>query len=70
MIVPGAFHELRRSPRVALTIPIALRWEGERYRGSTFVVNNHGALAYAARNITVGDIFELIPALTEELEKK
>jgi hypothetical protein len=54
-----ADHELRRSPRVVLSIPIALRWEGQRFSGSTLIVNIHGALVYAARNITVGDIFEL-----------
>jgi hypothetical protein len=59
LLEPDAFHELRRSPRVALSIPIALRWEGQRFSGSTLVVNNHGALVYAARNITLGDIFEL-----------
>jgi hypothetical protein len=59
LLEPGAFHELRRSPRVALAIPIALRWEGQRFSGSTLVVNSHGALVHAARNITVGDIFEL-----------
>jgi len=56
---PAAYHELRRSPRVALRIPIALRWEGERFSGSTLIVNSHGALLYAQRNVTVGDIFEL-----------
>jgi hypothetical protein len=59
LIEPGAFHELRRSPRVALAIPIALRWEGQRFSGSTLLVNSHGALVYAARNVSVGDIFEL-----------
>jgi hypothetical protein len=56
---PAAYHELRRSPRVALRIPIGLRWEGERFSGSTLIVNTHGALLYAQRNITVGDLFEL-----------
>lgn len=59
MLDPAAYHELRRSPRVALRIPIALRWEGERFSGSTLIVNSHGALLYAQRNVTVGDIFEL-----------
>ncbi len=59
MLEPDASHELRRGPRVAISIPIALRWEGQRFSGSTLVVNSHGALVYAERNITVGDIFEL-----------
>lgn len=59
MLEPAAFHELRRSPRVALRIPIGLRWEGERFIGSTLIVNSYGALLYAQRNVTVGDIFEL-----------
>ena len=44
---------------MAITLPIALRWEGQRFSGSTLVVNSHGALVHAARNIAVGDIFEL-----------
>ena len=59
MLDPAAYHELRRSPRVALRIPIGLRWEGQRFIGSTLIVNSHGALLYAQRNITVEDIFEL-----------
>ena len=59
MLEPAAFHELRRSPRVALRIPLALRWEGQRFSGSTLIVNSHGALLYAQRNVTVGDFFEL-----------
>ncbi len=59
MLEPAAYHELRRSPRVALRIPIGLRWEGQRFTGSTLIVNNHGALLYAQRNVTVGDICEL-----------
>ena len=42
-----------------LRIPIGLRWEGERFIGSTLIVNSHGALVYAQRNVTVGDLFEL-----------
>ena len=59
MLDPAAYHELRRSPRVALRIPITLRWEGQRFSGSTLIVNSHGALLYAQQNITVGDFFEL-----------
>jgi len=59
LLEPDAFHELRRSPRVALRIPISMRWEGERFNGSTLIVNTHGALLYAQRNVEVGDIFEL-----------
>jgi hypothetical protein len=36
-----------------------MRWEGQRFVGSTLIVNSHGALLYAQRNVTVGDIFEL-----------
>ncbi len=59
MLEPDAFHELRRSPRVALRIPISMRWDGQRFNGSTLIVNSHGALVYAQRNVAVGDIFEL-----------
>lgn len=59
MLDPAAYHELRRSPRVALRIPIGMRWEGQRFVGSTLIVNSYGALLYAQRNVTVGDIFEL-----------
>ena len=59
MLEPEAFQELRQSPRVALRIPISMRWEGQRFNGSTLIVNSHGALVYAQRNIAVGDIFEL-----------
>jgi len=59
VLEPAASHELRRSPRVALRIPIGLRWEGERFTGSTLIVNSHGALLYAQRNVMVGDMFEL-----------
>lgn len=55
----AAYRELRQSPRVALRIPLGLRWEGQRFIGSTLIVNSHGALLYAQRNVTVGDIFEL-----------
>jgi hypothetical protein len=40
-------------------IPIALRHEGERFKGTTFVVNAHGALVGAHRNIPLGDRFEV-----------
>lgn len=56
---PEVHPSARRSPRVPLSIPIALRWEGERFGGSTLVVNTHGARVYAERNVAVGDIFEL-----------
>jgi hypothetical protein len=56
---PAAQHEQRRSPRVSLRVPLGLRWEGERFVGSTLIVNGHGALLFAQRNVTVGDIFEL-----------
>jgi hypothetical protein len=56
---PVSFDELRRSPRVALRIPLGLRWEGQRFTGSTLIVNSHGALVYAQRNVTMGDMFEL-----------
>ena len=59
MLEPLAHHDLRRSPRVLLRIPIALRWQGERFTGSTLIVNSHGALLYSQRNIAGGDIFEL-----------
>ncbi len=59
MLEPAAYLEPRRSPRVALRIPIALRWEGHRFSGSTLVVNCHGALMYAQQNLLVGEIFEL-----------
>jgi hypothetical protein len=59
VLEPAAYHELRRSPRVALRIPIAMRWEGQRFTGSTLIVNSHGALLYAQRNVATGDIFEL-----------
>ena len=59
MLEPAAYLEPRRSPRVALRIPIALRWEGHRFSGSTLVVNSHGALMYAQQNVLVGEIFEL-----------
>jgi hypothetical protein len=36
-----------------------MRWEGQRFNGSTLIVNSHGALVYAQRNVAVGDIFEL-----------
>jgi len=51
--------ELRRSQRVAVRIPVALRHEGERSRGTTLVVNGHGALVGAHRNVPLGDRFEL-----------
>ena len=51
--------ELRRSPRSSVRIPVALRHEGERFKGTTLVVNSHGALLGALRNIPLGDIFEL-----------
>ena len=51
--------ELRRSPRSGVRIPIALRHEGERFKGTTFVVNAHGALVGAHRNIPLGDRFEV-----------
>jgi hypothetical protein len=51
--------DLRRSPRSSVRIPIALRHEGERFKGTTFVVNAHGGLVGAHRNIPMGDIFEL-----------
>lgn len=56
---PEAHSSERRSPRVALSMPIALRWEGERFGGSTLIVNTHGARVYAQRNVAVGEIFEL-----------
>ena len=59
MLDPAAYQELRRSPRAQVRIPIGLRWEGQRFSGSTLIVNSHGALLYAHRNVTVGDIFEL-----------
>ena len=59
MLEPAEYHEQRRSPRIALRIPIGLRWEGERFVGSTLIVKSDGALLYAQRNITVGDIIEL-----------
>jgi hypothetical protein len=55
--VPRA--DLRRSPRRSVRIPVALRHEGERFKGSTFVVNAHGGLVGAHRNIPLGDLFEL-----------
>ena len=36
-----------------------MRWEGQRFSGSTLIVNSHGALVYAQRNVAAGDIFEL-----------
>ena len=51
--------ELRRSPRSSVRIPIALRHEGERFKVTTLVVNKHGALVGAMRNVPMGDIFEL-----------
>ena len=51
--------EQRRSPRSNTRIPVALRHEGERFKGTTLVVNRHGALVGALRNVPVGDIFEL-----------
>src|SRR3974377_758703 len=51
--------EQRRSPRSSVRIPVALRHEGERFKGTTLVVNRHGALLGALRNIPLGDIFEL-----------
>ena len=42
-----------------MRIPVALRHEGERFKGTTFVVNAHGGLVGAHRNIPMGDIFEL-----------
>jgi hypothetical protein len=51
--------EQRRSPRSDARIPVALRHEGERFKGTTFVVNAHGALVGAHRNVPLGDIFEL-----------
>ena len=59
MAVGAPQVELRRSPRSSVRIPIALRHEGERFRGTTFVVSAHGALVGAHRNIPMGDIFEL-----------
>lgn len=59
MLEPEAFQELRQSLRVALRIPISMRWEGQRFNGSTLIVNSYGALVYARRNVAVGDIFEL-----------
>lgn len=55
--VPRA--DLRRSPRSSVRIPVALRHEGERFKGSTFIVNAHGGLVGAHRNIPLGDLFEL-----------
>lgn len=51
--------ELRRSPRCSVRIPVALRHEGERSKGTTLVVNAHGALVGSHRNIPLGDVFEL-----------
>ena len=51
--------ELRRSPRSSVRIPVALRHEGERFKGTTLVVNKHGALIGSMRNVPLGDIFEL-----------
>ena len=56
---PVVRTEMRRSPRSSVRIPVALRHEGERFKGTTFVVNAHGALVGAHRNIPMGDIFEL-----------
>jgi hypothetical protein len=56
---PAPRTESRRSPRSSVRIPIGLRHEGERFKGTTFVVNKHGALVGAHRNIPKGDIFEL-----------
>lgn len=55
----AGYPAARRSPRVDLSIPVALRWEGERFGGSTLSVNTHGGRLYAQRNVAVGDIFEL-----------
>lgn len=38
---------------------MALRHEGERFKGSTLVVNAHGGLVGAPRNVPLGDLFEL-----------
>jgi hypothetical protein len=51
--------EMRRSQRSSVRIPIALRHEGERFKGTTLVVNREGALVGAHRNIPMGDFFEL-----------
>lgn len=59
MAEPNPRTEQRRSPRSSARIPVALRHEGERFKGTTLVVNSHGALVGAHRNIPMGDIFEL-----------
>jgi hypothetical protein len=56
---PAPRTELRRSRRSSVRIPIALRHEGERFKGTTIVVNTHGALLGAHRNVPMGDLFEL-----------
>ncbi|HTS01244.1 MAG TPA: PilZ domain-containing protein [Thermoanaerobaculia bacterium] len=56
---PVLREEQRRSPRSSVRIPVALRHEGERFKGTTLVVNRHGALVGAQRNVPMGDIFEL-----------
>lgn len=59
MAEPAHKVEQRRSPRSNVRIPVALRYEGERSKGTTLAVNMHGALLGAMRNIPMGDIFEL-----------
>lgn len=59
MAEPSPRTEQRRSPRSDVRIPVALRHEGERFKGTTLVVNTHGALVGAHRNIPMGDMFEL-----------
>lgn len=56
---PNLRTEQRRSPRSNVRIPVALRHEGERFKGTTLVVNTHGALVAAHRNVPMGDFFEL-----------